>query len=309
VSRPVLISGGTGLIGSRLIESLCEAGTGVRVLSRRARSTTEFRGARVEALQWDGVKLPSGALHGCSAVIHLAGEPVFGGPLTAKRRRLIVSSRIDSTRSIAEALCAAPAADRPSAFVCASAVGFYGSRGDDLLDESASPGTGFLSTVCQQWETSAQAAAGAGVRVVSLRTGIVLSRRGGALPLMALPFRLGIGGRLGDGRQWVPWIQIDDAVSLIAATLRDENFEGPVNVVAPNPVRNGELTTALAATLRRPALLPAPTFALKLGMGELSQELLGSRRCVAGRAAERDFQFTHTEVETALQAELADSRT
>lgn len=300
----VLISGGTGLIGSRLVESLREAGAEIRLLSRRANLATNAFESKVEILKWDGVHLPDGALQDCTSVIHLAGEPIFGGPLTSKRRRSILHSRIDSTRSIVEALRAAPDAKRPSTFVCGSAVGFYGSRGEELLDESAAPGTGFLSNVCQQWEATARAAAAPGLRVVSLRTGIVLSRRGGALPLMALPFRFGLGGRLGCGRQWVPWIQIDDAVRLICTTLKDQTIEGPVNLVAPNPVRNAELTTALAGTLRRPAILPAPAFALRLALGDLSEELLGSRRCVARTAAERGFQFTHSEIETALEIEL-----
>jgi hypothetical protein len=299
----VLISGGTGLIGARLVDSLTSDGIGVRILSRRPADEGSL-GPAEERLQWDGIHLPSEALAGCSSLIHLAGEPVFAGLLTAKRKRLIMDSRVDSTRSIVKALLAAPPETRPSTFVCASAVGVYGSRGEDLLDESASTGTGYLAQVCKQWEAAAQVASQAGIRVVSLRTGIVLARAGGALPLMALPFRLGLGGRLGNGKQWVPWIHIDDAVGLIRAILDDEKFVGPVNVVAPNPVRNHELTRALADCLRRPAFMPAPAFTLKLVLGELSQELLGSRRCKPQRAAERGFQFTHTEIETALEAEL-----
>jgi hypothetical protein len=300
----VLISGGTGLIGSPLVSALVKAGSGVRILSRKAQPSTGEPRSQIETLQWDGVHLPSEALAGCTAVIHLAGEPVFAGPLTKKRKKLILDSRIDSTQSIAEALRAAPAADRPSTFICASAVGFYGSRADEPLDETAAAGTGYFSTVCQQWEAAAKAATDSGIRVVSLRTGIVLSRAGGALPMMAFPFRLGVGGRLGNGQQWVPWIQIDDAVRLIHTILENEKFEGPVNLVAPNPVRNHELTRALAQCLRRPALLPAPAFALKFVMGELSQELLGSRRCLPGRATQHGFDFAHTEIETALETEL-----
>jgi uncharacterized protein (TIGR01777 family) len=183
-------------------------------------------------------------------------------------------------------------------------VGFYGSREEELLDETASAGSGFLSGVCRQWEEMAASAASEGLRVVSLRTGIVLARSGGALPLMALPFRFGLGGRMGKGTQWVPWIQIDDAVGLIRAILEDVGFHGAVNVVSPNPVRNSELTTALSQTLWRPALLPVPAFALRLALGELSDELLGSRRCIPRRAIERGFEFAHTEIETALAVEL-----
>lgn len=295
-----LVTGGTGLIGSRLIEALRSSGSRVRMLTRNP--ATEPLAPGVEVVVWNGSQLPPGALSGCAAVVHLAGEPIFGGLPTASRRRRIVSSRIDSTESIAAALRAAPAADRPSSFVCASAVGFYGSRRDELLDESSAPGSGFLADLCQKWEA---AATRAGVRTVSLRTGIVLARDGGALPLMALPFRFGLGGRLGDGSQWVPWIHVDDVVELIRAVVQNPGFRGPVNAVAPNPVRNRELTTALAATLRRPALLPVPAFVLRAALGELSGELLGSRRCVARAALDAGFEFAHTVVETALQTELA----
>jgi len=274
------------------------------MLTRKAAAAPEPFDPSVEMIEWNGSDLPDGALRGCSSVVHLSGEPVFGGRLTANRRSRILDSRVDSTRSIAEALQTAPASDRPSTFVCASAVGFYGSRGEELLDETSSPGSGFLSVVCRQWEETAASAASEGLRVVSLRTGIVLARTGGALPLMALPFRFGLGGRMGTGAQWVPWIQIDDAVGLIRAVLEDVGFCGAVNVVSPNPVRNEELTKALAQTLRRPAFLPAPEFALRIALGELSDELLGSRRCTPQRAIDHGFEFAHTEVETALAVEL-----
>lgn len=296
----VLVTGGTGLIGAKLIEALRRSGSRVRMLTRSPSVNPTTPG--IEVVGWNGRQLPAGALSGCASVVHLAGEPIFGGLLTAARRRRILESRIDSTQSIAEAARAAPPSDRPSTLICASAVGFYGSRDDELLDESASPGSGFLADVCRQWEAAAETATG--LRVVSLRTGIVLARAGGALPLMALPFRLGLGGRIGSGKQWVPWIQIDDVVELIHTILENAELRGPVNAVAPNPVRNRELTIALAKTLRRPALLPVPGFALRAALGELSDELLGSRRCVAGRALDGGFEFTHTEIETALEAEL-----
>jgi len=304
VSDRVLISGGTGLIGSRLVQSLRESRVAVRILSRRAPAGPRSPSAGVERLQWDGTHLPDGALRDCTSVVHLAGEPVFGGPLTAARRRRIASSRIESTRSIAAALRAAPAADRPASLVCASAVGYYGSRGEEVLDESAGPGSGFLSEVCQQWEAAAATAAGA-LRVVSLRTGIVLARGAGALPMMALPFRFGIGGRMGSGSQWVPWIQIDDAVAMIRRVLRDDALHGAVNVVSPEPVRNAELSEEIARTLHRPCLLPVPALALRLALGALSEELLGSRRCTPQRMLDARFQFAHREIGSALAVELA----
>ncbi len=299
----VLISGGTGLIGGRLVESLRASRIPVRILSRSAPAAQPAADADFERLRWDGIHLPEAALRGCAAVVHLAGEPIFGGPLTASRRRSLASSRIDSTQLIAEALRSMPSADRPACFVCASAVGFYGSRGEEVLDESAGPGSGFLSEICQEWEAAAATAAEA-VRVVSLRTGIVLARKAGALPMMALPFRFGLGGRMGSGRQWVPWIQIDDAVGIILRAMRDTRLRGAINVVAPRPVRNADLASAIARTLHRPCLLPVPAPALRLALGTLSDELLGSRRCIPQRVLDVGFEFSHPEIGAALAAEL-----
>jgi len=307
VSDRVLITGGTGLIGTRLVESLRASRVPVRILSRSAPTDQQAPDAGVEQLQWDGIHLPDGAIRECTSVVHLAGEPVFSGLPTAARRRRIASSRIESTKSIAAALRAAPSADRPASFVCASAVGFYGSRGEEVLDESARPGAGFLSEVCQQWEAAAATAASDALRVVSLRTGIVIARNAGALPMMALPFRFGFGGRTGSGRQWVPWIQIDDAVSLIRRALQDDTLHGAVNTVAPHPVRNAKLAREIARTLHRPCLLPVPAFALRIALGELSDELLGSRRCVPQRMLDVGFEFAHTEIESALAVELGSS--
>ncbi len=299
----VLITGGTGLIGSRLVASLRKSRIPVRILSRRADAGARASDAEVDRLRWDGTHLREDALDGCAALVHLAGEPIFGGPLTAARRRRIASSRIESTRSIAERLRGTPSSDRPAVFVCGSAVGFYGSRGEEVLDESSGPGTGFLSEVCQQWEAAAAGAADA-LRVVSLRTGIAIARDGGALPLMALPFRLGLGGRIGSGAQWVPWIQIDDVVGAIRCALQGEALHGAVNAVAPYPIRNAELSAAIAQTLRRPSLLPVPAFALRIALGDLSVELLGSRRCVPRRLVDAGFEFAHQQIESALAAEL-----
>jgi hypothetical protein len=182
-------------------------------------------------------------------------------------------------------------------------VGFYGSRGEEVLDESAGPGSGFLSELCQQWEAAAASATDA-LRVVSLRTGIVLARDAGALPMMALPFRFGFGGRIGNGRQWVPWIQIDDAVGLIRRVLQDDALHGVVNAVAPHPVRNLELATEIARKLHRPCLLPVPALVLRLALGTLSDELLGSRRCIPQRMLDVGFEFAHSEIGSALAAEL-----
>jgi uncharacterized protein (TIGR01777 family) len=303
MSDRVLISGGTGLIGGRLVESLRASGIPVRILSRRAAPAGKAADSEVEKLRWDGIQLPDDALRGCSSVIHLAGEPVFGGPLTASRRHKLASSRIDSTQLIAEALRSAPAADRPTSFVCASAVGFYGSRGEEVLDETAGPGSGFLSEICQEWEAAAATAAES-LRVVSLRTGIVMARGAGALPMMSLPFRFGFGGRMGSGQQWVPWIQLDDAVALIRRALQDDTLRGAINVVAPHPIRNAELAREIARVLHRPCLLPVPALALRAALGALSDELLGSRRCIPQRMLDAGFEFAHPEIGSALAAEL-----
>jgi uncharacterized protein (TIGR01777 family) len=236
--------------------------------------------------------------------VHLAGEPVFAVPFSAARRALIHDSRIRSTEDLAESLGELAPEERPRALVCASAVGYYGSRGEELLDESSAPGEGFLAQLCVAWEAAAAKAASHGVRVASLRIGIVLAREGGALPKMALPIRFGLGGPLGNGRQWVPWIHIDDLVALIRKALSDGSLSGPVNAVAPVPARNVELTAEIARRLHRPALLRVPGFAIRALLGELAGELLGSRRAVPLRALRAGFQFTHETLSTALAVEL-----
>ncbi len=297
----VLISGATGLVGRQLVDRLSRNDVATRCLSRSSAQPTN---PLCESSQWNGLQLPTEVLRECSSVVHLSGEPVFGGRLTASRRERIVASRVESTRSIVSAIESLHPEQRPSTLVCASAVGFYGSRGEEPLDESAAAGNGFLADVCRQWEEAARCAESSGIRVVTLRIGIVLARNGGALPMMALPFRAGLGGRMGPGTQWVPWIHIDDLVGLIDRILNDNRFTGPVNAVAPNPVRNSQLSTAIAQALSRPCWLPVPAFALQLMLGELSDELLGSRLCIPKAALDLGFEFAHTEVETALEAEL-----
>jgi uncharacterized protein (TIGR01777 family) len=307
VTGAILISGATGLIGGHLSRSLAADGAAVRALSRSPDGADRGIGPSPEWLGWDGEHIPDSAVDGCRAVVHLSGEPVFGGRLSAARRQRIVSSRIDSTRAWVAAFAGIPEQDRPEVFVCASAVGYYGDRGDEVLTEEAAPGEGFLADVCRAWEDAAVGAESLGIRTLRVRIGIVLSRDGGALGLMALPFRLGLGGRLGSGRQWVPWIHIDDLIALLRAGIDDSRWSGAINGVAPNPERNADLTRILASTLGRPARLPAPAFALRAALGELSGELLGSRRVVPERASKLGFAFAHPALETALSAELSGS--
>lgn len=296
----ILVTGATGLVGRRLVQRLLDEGDAVCALTRNLGSASGALDGRVVLARWDGHRVPEDALARLDAVVHLAGEPVFGGLPTASRKQRILDSRIDSTRSLVEGFGRLPPEERPRTFVCASAVGYYGARDDTALAEDAAPGEGFLADVCRAWERACAGAEALGVRSVSLRIGIVLAREAGALPMLALPFRIGLGGRIGSGRQWVPWIHVDDLVSLITAVLRDERYRGPVNAVAPHPVRNAELTRAVAAKLHRPALLPVPGFAVRTALGELAGELLGSRNVVPARALELGFKFAHERIESAL---------
>jgi len=302
--RLVLLSGGTGLIGGRVCSDLLERGTAVRVLTRNVGSVESRSDGSLSAIRWNGSELPVGSLSDCSAIVHLAGEPVFGGRLTPKRRILIRDSRVASTRAMVEAIAQQPTDRRPAVLVCASAVGYYGDRGDEELTEDSPPGRGFLADVCREWEEVAVTAEAHGVRVVRLRIGIVLSADGGALSQMALPFRFGFGGRIGSGRQWFPWIHIDDIAALIGRALDDEGYTGAVNATAPNPVRNNELTRTLGRVLNRPTLLPVPAAVLQLALGELAGELLGSRRVVPAVALARHFEFRYPEIEAALAQAL-----
>ena len=292
----ILISGASGLIGSALVAVLEADGYKVTRLVRvRARSEKE--------LQWDPMREISPALvSGFDAVIHLSGENV-AGRWTAEKKRKIRESRVVSTRNLAWAIAQAEAP--PQTFICASAIGYYGNRGDEILTEDSASGTGFLPDVCREWETAAHVGI-AGVRIVNLRFGIVLSRQGGALKEMLRPFRLGLGGRVGSGRQWWSWIHIEDVISAVLQCLpvgRGGSFvSGPVNVVAPKPVTNAEFTRVLAAVMKRPAMLAMPGFAVRLAFGEFAEEgILSSARVVPKKLEESGFQFRYAELGAALE--------
>lgn len=303
----MLVTGATGLVGARLVRALVAGGTPVRVLSRdaaRAKARLGAAGGALTAFAWDGTTPPAAALAGARAVVHLAGEPIFGGLPTAARRAAIRDSRVRSTERLVDAIAALAPGARPETLLSASAVGYYGDRGEDALPEDAGPGEGFIAEVCVAWERAAERAATLGLRVVMLRIGIVLAREGGALPNLARPIRFGVGGPLGSGRQLVPWIHADDLVAMIVAALADPRWQGAVNAVAPEPVRNAELTRAIAARLRRPALLRVPAFAVRLALGEIAGELLGSRRTVAAKALALGFEFAQRDLAGALAQEL-----
>ena len=293
----VAVSGASGLLGSALLPALRAAGWIPRPLVRRA--------AAADEVQWDPAvgTLDLKALEGVTAAVHLAGESIAAGRWTAEAKRRIRESRIQGTRLLAESL--ARLRVRPRVLVTASAVGIYGDRGDTPLDETSDLGTDFLARVGQEWEAAAQPAVDAGIRVVPLRFGIVLAREGGALPRMLTPFRMGVGGPLGSGRQWMSWIAIDDAVAAVLEALRNEAARGPINAVAPEPVRNAEFAARLGEALGRPAIIPAPAFALRALFGEMADgALLASQRVLPARLTALGFRFKYPALPETLEAIL-----
>ena len=294
----VAVSGASGLIGSALARSFEAEGHRCRRLVRRAP-------AGPDELEWRPERglADSDAASGLDLLVHLAGENVAGGRWTAARRTRIRASRGPATRRLVESL--SRLREPPRVFVCASAVGYYGDRGDELLDEASPSGAGFLASVCRDWEAAALSAAPVCERVAALRFGVVLSARGGALARMLPPFRFGLGGRLGSGRQYFPWIHIEDAVAAVRR-LTELDVRGAVNLVAPEPVTNAELTRTLAAALRRPALLPAPAPALRLAFGAMAREtLLASARVVPGVLRDSGFDYRFPTLDAALARELS----
>jgi uncharacterized protein len=288
----ITLTGATGFIGRSLVETLRGRGDELTVLTRHPRPGTNPR-----YLEWDTRSAPPLEALRADAIFHLAGESV-AQRWTPEVKRRIRSSRVDSTRALVEAIEHSP--QRPSVLISMSAIGFYGSRGDEVLTESSAPGSDFLADTSIEWEREAQRASGLGVRVVNPRIGIVLGRDGGALDRMLTPFRFGAGGRLGSGRQWISWIHIDDIAGLLLFALDYPGLRGPVNATAPMPVRNSDFTRELARALNRPAVLPVPLFALKLMFGEMGDVLVSSARVEPKAALEAGYAFRFPELAAAL---------
>lgn len=296
----VLITGGTGAIGRRLIDLLLKEGHTVSVVSRRVLKPAQLP-ATVTFLQWDG-KTSKGwgdHLEAVDVVVNLAGAGVADERWTDKRKQLILNSRIDAGQAVVEAFEAVD--NKPRVLIQSSAVGYYGSDQEKAFTETDGPGDGFLADVCVKWEAVTDPIETMGIRRVIIRTGIVLDPAAGALPQMVLPFRFFAGGPLGNGQQWLPWIHYADEVEAIKFLIENETASGPVNLSAPNPVRNKELAQAIGQVLHRPAVMPAPSFALQLMLGEMSQAVLEGQKVLPAALQKLGYQFKYAHIEPALK--------
>jgi uncharacterized protein len=300
----ILVTGSTGLVGTALVKELVRNG---HTACRLIRSHSVVPGGAKEGfdVSWNPATGElGGAGVGADAVVNLAGASIAEGRWTKGRKALLYSSRIDTTRALVNALAKTNA--RPRVLVSASAIGIYGDRGEEVLTEESKPGADFLAGLTREWEAEAVKAEALGIRVVLARFGIVLARQGGALAKMLLPFKLGVGGRLGSGKQWMSWITLEDVVGIIRFTLENGAVRGAVNVVAPQAVQNAEFTKVLAKALHRPALFPAPAFALRLALGEMADALLLSSQHVTPRKLQQlGYSFLHSDLPSALGAVLA----
>ncbi|MGA9508406.1 MAG: TIGR01777 family oxidoreductase [Candidatus Sulfotelmatobacter sp.] len=292
----ILVSGVSGPIGAALLPSLRTNGCSVIRLVRGSAKGDD-------QISWDpAAPLAPQKVSGFDAVIHLAGESIFGRWTAAKKAK-IRDSRVVGTFNLSSAL--AQAQDKPQVFVCGSAIGYYGNRGDESLREESAPGAGFLAEVCQDWEEATTPAVQADIRTAHIRTGVVLSPKGGALGAILPPFKLGLGGRTGSGQQWLSWIDVRDMVGAIHHILKNDLIQGPVNMVAPRPVRNEEFAKILATVLSRPAIFPLPVFAVKLVFGEMGEDLLlGSQKVEASKLISTGYPFRYRQLKTSLESLL-----
>ena len=296
----VLVSGASGPIGKALLPTLRANGAHI---TRLVRNNAPATYSDEQTIQWHPEQpLSPDALSGFDAIIHLAGETIVGRWTESKKTK-IRDSRVIGSRNLAQSL--AQAKHRPQIFLCSSAIGYYGNRGDEPLTEESAPGSGFLAEVCQEWEASTHPAAEAGIRTVAIRTGVVLSGEGGALAKMLPAFKMGVGGKIGDGLQWMSWIDVQDLVGAIHHILKSDLLYGPVNMVAPRPVTNAEFTQTLASVLSRPAVFPMPAFAVKLLFGEMGESvLLGSQRVEPTQLVSSGYPFRFRELRASLQNTL-----
>jgi uncharacterized protein (TIGR01777 family) len=303
VQLKILMSGASGLVGKALVRSLEADGHSVARLVRPG-------GARLaDDIAWDpaSAQVDLRAMEGFDAAVHLSGANIAQGRWTEARKAELRSSRVDTTRVLVDAL--AKLQRKPRVLACASAIGYYGDRGDEILTEASSYGNDFIGLLVRDWEAEAVRAETSGIRVVRLRFSVVLSRQGGALPLMLLPFKSGVGGRLGSGRQWQSWVALDDAIAITRRAIADESVSGAVNVAAPNPLRNVDFTRIVASVLHRPAIFPVPAFAMRLVLGEMAEALaLASERVVPERLLKAGYSFKFAEFEPALRAVLSEKR-
>lgn len=301
----IIISGASGLVGSALTNAFRAEGHSVSRLARRGRHGSPLAGREIG---WDplSAQVDVSSLEGSDAVVNLGGANIGERRWTPARKEILRSSRVDSTRVLVDSL--AQLRDKPRVLVSASAVGYYGNRGDEILTESSEPGTDFLSLLAGQWEAEASRATQAGIRAVILRFGVILSNRGGALAQMIRPFRFGVGGRLGSGRQWLSWIDIEDVVRIVRFVIDNFNLHGPVNVVSPEPVRNSDFARIVGCALHRPAIFPAPELVLRLALGEMADALLlASQRAIPEKLLAAHYPFRCRNFETALDSLLRSS--
>lgn len=290
----IAIAGASGLVGSALVRSLEAQG---HEITRLVRSTP-----RAGEIEWhpNQDEVNAGSLDGFDIIINLAGENLASGRWTDEQKRKIRDSRVNGTHLISEAI--AKMTDKPRAFICASATGIYGDRDDEILDEQSESGGGFLAGVCREWEMACDPAVKAGVRVVNLRFGPILAREGGMLSKLLTPFKMGMGGKVGSGKQYISWIGLDDAVDAIVLAINDESIRGPINIVSPNPATNEEFTKTLGHVLNRPTALAMPAFAARLAFGEMADEmLLVSQRVTPKKLSAMGFQFRHPDLQGALR--------
>jgi uncharacterized protein (TIGR01777 family) len=294
----IAIAGASGLVGSRLIPALTADGAAVTRLVRGAPKSGE--------IEWhpNQIQLDPQSLEGFDVIVNLAGENIAGGRWTDDQKRKIRDSRVSGTHLLSEAIAKMSA--KPSAFICASATGIYGDRDDETLDEQSESGSGFLAGVCREWEKACEPALKADVRVVNLRFGPILAREGGMLAKLLTPFKMGMGGKVGSGKQYISWVGLDDAVSAIKLAIYDQSIRGPLNIVSPNPVTNEEFTRTLGHVLNRPTALAVPAFAARLAFGEMADEmLLASQKVIPKKLMSVGFEFKFPELEAAMRKYVA----